>query len=144
VPLGVVPAGTGNDTAQVLGLPDDPVTAARALVAAASLRAVRRIDLGLITGPGVQLMVPGAPGRWFVGMLYAGLDAAVNETANTLRRPRGPRRYDVAIALEMLKLHPRRMQIGVDGTVLEREVTLVAIGNGPQYGGGKAMVPHAR
>ena len=89
-------------------------------------------------------MVPGAIGRWFVGMLYAGLDAAVNETANRLRRPRGARRYDVAIALEFFKLRPRRMAIGLDGVTTEQEITLVAVGNGPQYGGGKRMVPDAR
>jgi diacylglycerol kinase (ATP) len=144
VPLGVVPAGTGNDTAEVLGWPADPVAAARALVFAATSGAVQRIDLGLVTGPFVEPLVPGSRGRWFVGMLYAGLDAAVNETANTLRRPRGARRYDVAIALEMLKLRPRRVSIGLDGQVSDREITLVAVGNGPQYGGGKRMVPDAR
>jgi len=144
VPLGVVPAGTGNDTADVLGLPADPLAAARALVSATRSDAVQRIDLGLVTGPFVEPVVPGATGRWFVGMLYAGLDAAVNETANRLRRPRGARRYDAAIALEFLKLRPRRMEIGLDGVTIEQEITLVAVGNGPQYGGGKRMVPDAR
>jgi len=139
-----VPAGTGNDTAEVLGLPADPVVAARALLSAATSGSVERIDLGLVTGPFVDAVVPGTTGRWFVGMLYAGLDAAVNESANTLRRPRGARRYDVAIALEMLKLRPRRMTIGLDGAVSEQEITLVAVGNGPQYGGGKRMAPDAR
>ena len=141
VPLGVIPAGSGNDTAAVLGLPVDPVVAADALLAALLARSVQRIDLGFCEG---NPLVPGASGRWFVGILYAGLDAAVNERANKLRRPRGQRRYDVAIVLELLRLRPRRIRLTVDGATSDLDITLIAVGNGPQYGGGKRMAPDAR
>ena len=36
------------------------------------------------------------------------------------------------------------MQLTLDGVELELPVTLVAVGNGPRYGGGKAMTPGAR
>lgn len=141
VPLGVIPAGSGNDTAAVLGLPIEPVAAADELLTALRAQSVQRIDLGFCQG---NPLMPGASGRWFVGILYAGLDAAVNERANNLRRPRGPRRYDVAIVLELLRLRPRRIRLTVDGVTSELDVTLIAVGNGPQYGGGKRMTPDAR
>ena len=39
-------------------------------------------------------------------MLYAGFDSGVNERANAMRWPAGKRRYDLAIALELLRLRP--------------------------------------
>ena len=141
LPLGIVPAGSGNDTAAVLGLPHDPLLAAEAAIDALVAGRNRTIDLGQCDGAPV---VPGRVDRWFVGLLYAGLDAAVNETANGLRRPRGRRRYDVAIALELLRLRPRRVRLTIDGRTDEIDITLVAVGNGPQYGGGKRMAPDAR
>ncbi|MGH3417288.1 MAG: diacylglycerol kinase family protein, partial [Actinocrinis sp.] len=56
VPLGVIPAGTGNDVARFLGLPLRDPEAAAAVVAAGS---TGRFDLGRITGAGAL-----AP-RWF-------------------------------------------------------------------------------
>lgn len=142
VPLGIIPAGSGNDTAAALGVPGDPVAAADALVAALLAGSIARIDLGHTEAAPVA---PGAAGRWWLTMLYGGFDSGVNERANRMRWPTGPRRYDVAIALEMLRLRPRLVRLILDdGTDLELPVTLVAIGNGPQYGGGKLITPDAK
>jgi diacylglycerol kinase (ATP) len=145
VPLGIVPAGSGNDTATALGVPADPVCAAAALLAALLAGSVARIDLGYCEAPELPQEAPTGPGRWWLTMCYGGFDSAVNERANRMRWPAGPRRYDVAIALELLRLRPRRLRLGLDdGTELDLSVTLVAIGNGPQYGGGKLMTPEAK
>lgn len=146
VPLGIVPAGTGNDTADVIGLPSDPVTAARALLAALVVGHVQQVDLGHCDGPTLST---GATGRWFMGVLYGGFDSAVNERANRLRWPTGKRRYDVAIVAELARLAPRPATLVFDeGTPDERTltdpITLVAIGNTRQYGGGKRITPDAR
>ena len=79
-------------------------------------------------------------------MLYCGFDSATNARADRMRWPRGPRRYDLAIAAE---LHPAadsgRFEISHwTGASCETEATLVAIGNAPAYGGGKLIAPHAR
>ncbi len=42
--------------------------------------------------------------RWFGAVLAAGFDAIVNERANAMRWPRGPRRYDLAIFVELARL----------------------------------------
>ena len=141
VPLGIIPAGTGNDTATALGVDPDPLRAADALLAALLAGSVRRVDLGHCDAPPVS---PTASGRWWVTMLYAGFDSAVNERANRMRWPSGKRRYDLAIAAELLRLRSRRLSLTLDDQRMDLAMTLVAIGNGPQYGGGKLITPDAR
>jgi diacylglycerol kinase (ATP) len=130
-PLAVVPAGTGNDLALALGAPRDPVAAARA--AAADLRTGQRrtLDAGR-TGE-----------RWWATVLCCGFDSAVTDRANRLRWPRGPRRYDVAIAAELARLRPREVTVVLDGAARTLPVTLVAVGNTPWYGGGMRVCPAA-
>ncbi|MGI8679343.1 MAG: hypothetical protein ACR2LX_11775 [Jatrophihabitans sp.] len=72
-------------------------------------------------------------------VLCAGFDSAVNERANRMRWPKGPRRYDIAIGVEILRLAARPFRIQLDGVALDTPAMLVAIGNGPQYGGGKRI-----
>ncbi|HTZ44353.1 MAG TPA: diacylglycerol kinase family protein [Jatrophihabitans sp.] len=145
VPLGIVPAGSGNDAATALGVPADPVRAADALLAALLAGSVRRVDLGHCEASEIPPVSPTATGRWWLTMCYGGFDSAVNERANRMRWPAGPRRYDLAIALELLRLRPRGIHLLLDdGTDLDLQVTLVAVGNGPQYGGGKLMTPDAK
>jgi diacylglycerol kinase (ATP) len=145
VPLGIVPAGTGNDNADVLGLPAEPLEAATILRQLVADGQVSRIDLGHCDGPP---LAPWLDGRWFIGVLYGGFDSAVNERANRMHWPKGKRRYDVAIAAELANLTPRPATIVLDeGTPDERTltdpITLVAIGNTRQYGGGKKITPDA-
>lgn len=132
-PLGIIPAGTGNDIADVLGLPAEPLRAADAVLAALDAGSVREVDLGRTQG-----------GRWWGTVLCAGFDSAVNERANRMSWPRGPRRYDIAIAAEMMRLRARPFRLTLDGRTLDVAATLVAVGNGPQYGGGKRITPDGR
>ncbi len=136
VGFGVIPAGTGNDFAAGVGLPVDPVAAARLISEALTAGRTRAIDLGHISGDdGFQ--------RWFCAVLGAGFDALVNERANAMRWPKGRRRYDFAIFAELIKLRPRRYRLTLDGQVLEQDAVLVAVGNTPAYGGGMHMCPAA-
>lgn len=136
VPFGVVPAGTGNDFAVEMGLPANPVEAARDVVAAFIAGRTRAVDLGRVTGAnGCQ--------RWFAAVLGAGFDAIVNERANTMRWPRGPLRYDLATYAELLRLHPRHYTITLDGEPHELDAVLVAVGNTASYGGGMRICPGA-
>ncbi|MQS14955.1 diacylglycerol kinase [Streptomyces kaniharaensis] len=134
VPLGVVPAGTGNDHAREYGLPRDAPEAAADVVAAGRTRTV---DLGRITGP------DGA-NRWFGSVLATGFDSLVSDRANRLRWPRGRMRYNLAILAEFANLRPLPFRITLaDGTVIERDLTLAAVGNTRSYGGGMLVCPAA-
>jgi diacylglycerol kinase (ATP) len=136
VPLGIVPAGTGNDSAASLGLPSDPLAAADTLAGALADGRVRRVDLG-------RADTADGPHWWFT-VLCAGFDSAVNERANAMRWPRGPRRYDVAIALEAIRLGPRPYTVRLDDVEMNFDATIVTVCNTPRYGGGKLIAPDAR
>jgi len=121
VPLGVIPSGTGNDFARYLDLPrTDPVAAADRVIASRR----RTIDLAR------------SGDRWFVTVLAAGFDAIVNERANTMTWPRGQMRYNLATLAELRTFRPIPYVLQLDGETVEHEAMLVAVGNGPSFGGG--------
>ncbi len=131
--LAVVAAGTGNDNARSLGLPLLDAPAAVDIV----LRGHRRrIDAA-------RQVRPGEPDRWFVGVLCGGFDAVVNERANSWTWPRGRMRYNLAIARELPLFRPLPYEIELDGEVWTTQAMLVAVGNGPAYGGGMLITPDA-
>ena len=128
-PLGIVPAGTGNDTARHLGIPlHDPSTAADVVARGA----IRILDLAVCGG------------RYYATVLAAGFDALVNERANRMRWPRGQMRYHLAALAELRTLEPRAYTLDLDGRVVHTEAVLVAVGNGPSFGGGLRIAEGAR
>jgi len=119
--LGVVPAGTGNDVARYLGLtPRDPAAAARQVLAWRT----RPMDLAR------------SGGRYFATVMAAGFDAVVNERANAMTWPRGQMRYNLATLAELRTFRPLPYTLDLDGTGRRLDAMLVAIGNGPSFGGG--------
>ncbi|GAA0919360.1 diacylglycerol/lipid kinase family protein [Nonomuraea longicatena] len=129
VPLGVIPAGTGNDIAAALGLPvKDPLAAAETVLRMEP----RRIDAAR------------AGDEWFAGVLCCGFDSRVNERANRLTWPPGRARYLVALAEELRAFRPIPFRVTLDGEVVEREAMLVAVANTGSYGAGMRVCPDAR
>ncbi len=129
VPLGIVPAGTGNDVARTLGVPlKDPVAAADMILADRT----RDIDLAR------------AGSRWFVSVLAAGFDAVVNERANRMTWPRGQMRYNLATVAELRTFRPIRYLLDLDDREYAVDAMLVAVGNGPSFGGGLRITHGAR
>ncbi len=119
--LGMIPAGTGNDVARYFDIPRDDVAAAVDVVLAGR---TREVDLGR------------AGERSFVTVLAAGFDAMVNERANAMRWPRGRARYTLATVAELRTLRPIPYTLELDGRVEQLDATMVAVGNGPSFGGG--------
>lgn len=132
VPLGIIPAGTCDDLAWALGLPADPDAALDSLIAALRAGTTRPVDAVRVDD------------RWFATVLSAGFDSAVNELADRLPFPRGPRRYDVAVALRLPRLHPTRFTLTLDGEDHEVDATFIALGNTPRYAGRLLICPDAR
>ena len=119
--LGIVPAGTGNDAARYFGVPrKDPVAAVDQVVAGRR----RTVDLARV-GP-----------RRFLCVLSAGFDAVVNERANGMRWPKGQMKYNLATLAELRTFQPIDYTLELDGEVRRVSAMLVAVGNGPSFGGG--------
>jgi len=134
VPLGIVPAGTGNDHARAFGVPRDDPAAAADVVADGRMRTV---DLGLITG--------GDGSRtWFGTVVAAGFDSLVSDRANRMRWPPGRMRYNLAMLAELSKLRLLPFRLSFDGgTPVDCQLTMAAIGNTKSYGGGMLICPGA-
>jgi diacylglycerol kinase (ATP) len=121
IPLGIVPAGTGNDVARYFDLPrKDPDAAVDRVIAGST----RTIDLAR------------SGSQFFVTVLAAGFDAVVNERANRMTWPRGQMRYNIATLAELRVFEPLPYILQLDDRQISLEAMLVAIGNGPSFGGG--------
>lgn len=129
--LGIVPAGSGNGFARMLGIPLDP----RRALAALARGARRRIDAGT------------AGGRFFLNVASAGFDAEV--AAAYHRRGIAGRRRGIFHYVQLgLRLAPsyraRHWVLESDGGRFEGRALVVAVLNGRQYGSGARLAPGAR
>ncbi len=119
--LGIIPAGTGNDVARYFDIPrKDPIAAADRVIASTP----RTIDLAR------------SGTKYFVTVLAAGFDAIVNERANRMTWPKGQSRYQLATIAELRVFEPLHYTIELDGESRQLDAMLVAVGNGPSFGGG--------
>jgi diacylglycerol kinase (ATP) len=128
--LAVVPAGSGNDVATALGLPDDPLGAAALLPTLPR----RTIDV-------VRAELAGSTMRC-LGVVATGFDGQVNRLANRLPL-RGRPRYVGATLLRMPFSRPSSFGLGLDGRNEEVRAWMVTVANGPTYGGGLRIAPGA-
>ncbi|MEZ0071022.1 diacylglycerol kinase family protein [Planotetraspora sp. GP83] len=129
VPLGIIPAGTGNDIADALGIPRRDPLAAAAIVARGRSRVIDAARAGAH--------------EWFAGVLACGFDSRVNERANGMTRPPGMAKYVVALVEELRSYAPIGFRITLDGEVIEQEAMLVAVANTRSYGAGMRVCPDA-
>jgi YegS/Rv2252/BmrU family lipid kinase len=126
-PLGVVPAGRGNDFARALGIPEDVGGAARVL-----LEGVRKaLDLG------------DANGRPFACIASMGYDSEANRVANDAKLVRGNLVYAYAAIRALMAWKPARFTVKLDGREIRFEGYTVAAANTGYYGGGMNMAPGA-
>jgi YegS/Rv2252/BmrU family lipid kinase len=127
--LGVIPAGGGNDAARSLGLPaGDP------LAAAALLARLRRRPADLAT----------VAGRAYLNVAGAGFDSEVNRVANQRLGWAGNRpRYVGAVLAELVVGRVATFELALDGRPTRLRGWLVAVANGPSYGGGMKVAPNA-
>ncbi|WP_062520459.1 diacylglycerol/lipid kinase family protein [Demequina silvatica] len=141
LPLGIVAAGSGDDIASSLGLPRHDIPAAVARIEAGLRGDTVRVDLGRVTGGAVE--EPASP-RYFGAVLSAGLDAAVASYARAITFPRGPLKYKVATMREVPRFRPYGVRLTADGRERTMRCTLVAVANGPVFGGGLVVSPDSR
>ena len=120
------PTGAGNDFARSLGYdPKHPLDAFGALEHGHD----RVVDLGRVNG------------RWYTCVTASGFDAEANRWANTVHRLSGTALYVAAVLRTLAVYKPHPFRLTVDGESHELRAWLVAVGNGPAYGGGMNIAP---
>jgi diacylglycerol kinase (ATP) len=133
LPIGIVPAGSGNDFARQFRLSRHPVRAVERILAAEARP--RAVDLGIAAHPDGE--------HWFAGGLSVGFDAAINRRANAIRLPLGPMRYQLALLAELLLLRPRPFVVSWPGTLRPFSGLLATAMNIRTLGGGIPLAPNA-
>ncbi len=129
VPLGIIPAGTGNTLAQHLRC-DDPLEAARRIVTGGT----QPLDVMRVTlSDGVVFCVD------IVGW---GAVADINGTAERLRML-GPSRYGVAALWQILRAKRRRAKLVLDDQIIDDDFLFVIACNPKFTGSGMKVAPRA-
>jgi diacylglycerol kinase (ATP) len=127
VPLGIIPAGSGNGLARELKVHPRPERA----IADALAAEPRRMDAGEIDG------------RHFVNLAGIGVDAYVASKFSVARR-RGFLGYVGITARALASYVPTHYRITSGGTQRDVRAILVTIANSAQFGNGARIAPGAR
>lgn len=126
-PLGIIPAGRGNDLARGLGIPTD------------AAGAVNCIDHGICR----TIDVGEANGARFLGIASVGFDSEANRIANEARILKGTLVYAYAALRALAGWKPERFALIENGIQTRYTGYTVAVGNNKYYGGGMMVAPDA-
>ena len=130
----VLPGGTANVLANELGLPIDPLMAARLLPQLAA----KPVRLGQ------TIFRNSGSSRYFLLMCGAGLDAAVaDRVSKPLKRRLGQAAFWLAGARFSLQRFPRARISGADNGASSPSCGLVVVSKSRLYGGGLVLTPGA-
>ncbi|OYO22091.1 lipid kinase [Enemella dayhoffiae] len=136
VPLGLIPAGTGNDMCRGLGIRVfNPVQAAHWVIGGQT----RRVDTLRVEGD----LVEGAEVRHIGTVVATGYDSRVNRRANRMRLPIGNLRYAASALAELAVFEPLTYRLRIDGRQRTQPAMFIAVGNGAYFGGGMKICPDA-
>lgn len=128
LPFGLLPCGRGNDFARNIGLPIDLKWNCRLL----PNPSFRQFDLPSINH------IP------FVSIAYVGFDAEVSKLANDKKGYfDGKLGYIICVLKALKNFRPFEIEITIDGHCWRERVMMVAMANGPYYGGGMKIAPEA-
>lgn len=134
IPVGLVAAGTGNDSARALGLPIHDVPSG-----------VKKIVESISKPRVVDVISTDSKGKTFYsfGAVSAGFDALVNKRANMWNWIKGPVKYRIAMYRELMAFKPIPYRLVIDGVERVLDANLCTITNSPSYGGGLYVTPKA-
>lgn len=127
VPVGLAPAGSGNDFAAALGIDEVDV--------APTLRDPTPVDL-------IEARFADRT-AWAASVVVAGFPVDINARANAMTLPLGGAVYTVAALLELPSFHRRLIDLEIDGAALASDSAMLAIGNTRYFGGGMLACPDA-
>jgi YegS/Rv2252/BmrU family lipid kinase len=128
IPLGIIPAGSGNGISRTLGIPLNPMEACRVIAEGFT----RRIDVGLLNG------------HHFLGVAGVGYDALVGYLfEQRWGKQRGLWSYVLSALAAYFQYRPYPIQLRTEQGIRSISPLLVTIANTTQFGGGAIIAPHA-
>ncbi len=132
--LGFFPAGSGNDIAAGLEIPNDPIAAAHEFLRSPP----RQVDA-------VRARCANVKARLYVGAGGLGFDAEAAQLVNgRFRRLPGVTRYIAAALWLLRKFEPLELAAEMDGERWSGAALFAAAANAPSYGSGVKIAPQAR
>ncbi|MCL2482504.1 MAG: diacylglycerol kinase family lipid kinase [Propionibacteriaceae bacterium] len=135
VPLGMIPAGTGNDLCRSVGIPLDPIKAAHVIAEGNLLK----IDLMSVVGQ----LAHGNTHRYVGTVINTGYDARVAVRGASMAKAWGSLAYAVAALAELRSFEPVTYRVRIDGEERVLPAMFVTVANGGYCGGGMHMAPTA-
>ncbi|WP_239616132.1 diacylglycerol/lipid kinase family protein [Cohnella mopanensis] len=141
IPFGLIPSGSGNDSARSLGIPKDPIKALEIILAGQTLK----IDL-------LETKSDNGHKQLTLTAVAVGLDAAVADDVNRSsykgwcnKLGIGSLAYVIGLLRAMASFKPAPIKVTLDGNVHEfKNGWLSAVSNVSTYGGGLKICPTAQ
>lgn len=128
-PLGIIPAGSGNDLARFLGKDMDPVTLINRYLIAE--------DEELIYGAYCN-------DKSFINVLGAGINTSILNTRNVLKKFFGKKlSYPISSLIAMIFYRPKYYELTIDGRELNGKYYIITVCNGKYFGAGMKISPES-
>lgn len=128
VPLGIIPAGTGNDFIKTVGIPKKPLAAIDLILRGKP----RPVDVGRMND------------RLFLNVSGTGFDVTVLDyTLQAKKYVKGILPYLYGLVRGISHYRPVHVRFTADGETQERDVLICSVANGRYFGGGIAICPDA-
>jgi diacylglycerol kinase (ATP) len=132
--LGIVPLGSGNDFAHILGVPDDPAQALQSCLAGQP----HVIDVGSVRDEHNRL-------EYFNNTIGIGFDAVVTIHTRRITAIHGFLMYFLATVQTIFRnFTPMDLRVETDTESWEQATIMLTLGNGPREGGGFIVTPQAK
>lgn len=127
-PMGIIPAGTGNDFIKTVGIPKDPMEALESFLNGNAVL----IDMGRLNEGS------------FLNVCGTGFDVTVLDNAESLKEKyRGLTPYFLGLLKAIFHYRPVHLEVTADGDTEEGDYLICSVANGRYIGGGIPICPEA-